>query len=177
MTHEQQFEALKSKFGGAIVKVEFDRVNCPIVWVAKKDIANVLKFVRDAEGFEFQFMADLTAYDDQGSPEAESTGGRFVVVYNLFSPQSKTRFRFKTRVADGEAVPTATTVWEAANWAEREVYDMFGVKFEGHPDLRRILMDVRWEGHPLRKEYPLRKYQLFNDPEQIPVELLEPKKD
>lgn len=170
MTQEKQLEQLASKFGGAVTKVEKDRVGCPIVWVKKESIVEVLKFARDADGFEYQFMSDLTCYDDKDGPEENL--GRFVMVYNLFSPQHKNRIRFKARVADGETIQTAVSVWEAANWAEREVYDMFGVKFEGHPDLRRILMDIRWEGYPLRKEYPLRKYQLFNDPEQIPEHLL-----
>lgn len=175
MNHDQQLEYLTSKFGSAIVKTERDRQNTPIVWAKKEDVIQVLKHLKDAEGLEYQFMADLTAYDDVDGPEEDQ--GRFVVVYQLYSPQFKQRIRVKTRVAEGDSVPTATPLWTAANWAEREVYDMFGVKFEGHPDLRRILMDVRWEGYPLRKDYPLRKYQLFNDPEPIPMHLLEPKKD
>lgn len=175
MNHEQQLENVTSKFAGAVVKTERDRQNQPIVWVKKESVIQLLKHLKEAEGLEYQFLADLTAYDDVDGPEEDQ--GRFVVVYQLYSPQFKQRLRVKSRVADGDAIPTASVLWEAANWAEREVYDMFGVKFEGHPDLRRILMDVRWEGHPLRKEYPLRKYQLFNDPEQIPMHLLEDKKD
>lgn len=169
MNHEQQIEALASKFGGD-VSVERDRQNQPVVWARRSRVIEVLQFLKEAEGFEYAFMADLTCYDDVDGPNESK--GRFVVVYQLYSPQHKQRIRVKARANDGEAVPTATVLWEAANWAEREVYDMFGVKFEGHPDLRRILMDVRWEGHPLRKEYPLRKYQLFNDAEQIPMHLL-----
>jgi NADH/F420H2 dehydrogenase subunit C len=148
-------------------------VGCPIIWAKRDRVIDVLRFLKNTEGYDFLFLSDLTCYDDEDQKnQPHFSLGRFVVVYNLYSPQARTRVRVKTRVADGAAVPTATVLWSAANWAEREVFDMFGVKFDGHPDLRRILMDIRWEGHPLRKEYPLRKYQLFNDPEQIPEHLL-----
>lgn len=169
-TIDTQILKAQEKWGAAITKVEKDKVGCPVVWVKKEQIIDVLKFFKEQEDLAYEFMSDLTAYDDMNQPD--ELLGRFVVVYNLFSPQNKVRIRFKTRVAEGDAVPTATVIWGAANWAEREVFDMFGIKFAGHPDLRRILMDVRWEGHPLRKDYPLRKYQLFNDPEPIPEHLL-----
>jgi NADH/F420H2 dehydrogenase subunit C len=167
---KRQADLAQSKLGASIEALEWDRAGCPVLWVKRDEVIRALKTLKDVEGLEFRFLADLTAYDDQGT--AMEAQGRFVVVYNLFSPQYKTRLRVKTRAGEGVAVPTATGLWDSANWAEREVYDMFGVKFEGHPDLRRILMDVRWEGHPLRKDYPLRKYQLFNDPEPIPEHLL-----
>ena len=94
------------------------------------------------------------------------------MVYNLFSPANKDRLRVKARLNEGESVATATVLWKSANWAEREVYDMYGVRFDGHPDLRRILMDQRWEGHPQRKDYYWRKYQLFLEPEAVPDHLL-----
>ncbi|MEW6056557.1 MAG: NADH-quinone oxidoreductase subunit C [Bdellovibrionota bacterium] len=171
MNIQNQVEVIQSKLGSRVSKIEFDRVGCPIVWASPSNAIEVLRFLRDGEGLEYQFMADLTAYDDQDSDEESQ--GRFVVVYNLYSPENKTRIRVKVRVAEDAEVPTACSVWEAANWAEREVYDLFGIKFSGHPDLRRILLDIRWQGHPLRKDYPLRRYQLFNDPEQIPKQLLE----
>lgn len=137
----------------------------PIVFVKKEVIVDVLKYLRDTTGFEYNFLADITATDEEIEP-------RFHIVYNLFSHVHKCRFRLKVKAKDGEAVPTAVSVWSGANWAEREVYDMFGVKFDGHPDLRRILMDNRWVGHPLRKDYPLRGYQLFTDPMPVDPELL-----
>jgi NADH/F420H2 dehydrogenase subunit C len=172
MNIEQQVEKIKSVFTGPKeLSVEYDRVCCPIFWVKSEHLLELLKFLRDSEGLEYRFMADLTAYDEQGSSEENLS--RFVMVYNLFSPQHKTRVRIKLRVKEHDSVPSAVGVWPAANWAEREVFDMYGIQFDGHPDLRRILMDIRWEGHPLRKDYPLRKYQLFNDPEKIPQHLLE----
>ncbi len=160
----------QERLGAAIVKAESDNIGCPIVWAKKDQVIEVLKFLKENEDTAYDFMSDLTCYDDVDGPEESQ--GRFVVVYNLFSPQNKTRLRVKARVAENDTVPTAVGLWSAANWAEREVFDMFGVRFAGHPDLRRILMDVRWVGHPLRKDYPLRKYQLFNDPEPIPEHLL-----
>jgi len=168
---ENQLSLIQTRLADAVVQTEKDRAGCVIVWVKSERLVEALKFLKEKESLEFRFLADLTAYDTQGLPEESK--GRFVVVYNLYSPQHKVRIRVKTRVADGVSVPTAVPLWSAANWAEREVYDMFGVKFDGHPDLRRILMDVRWEGYPLRKDYPLRKYQIFNDPEQIPMHLLQ----
>jgi NADH/F420H2 dehydrogenase subunit C len=181
MTQQEQLDVLKQKFGNVIVALENDRAGCPIVWVNKEEILLVLSFAKDT--FEYQFLADLTAYDDFGAPDtpqellrdAKATqyyNDRFVVVYNLYSPAMKQRLRIKTRVAEGHTVPTAVGVWAGANWAEREVFDMFGIRFERHPDLRRILMDQRWEGHPLRKDYYWRKYQLFSDCEPIPYHLL-----
>ena len=170
MSHEQQVEQIKSALGTAVVAVEFDSAACPIVWAKRENVIQVLSYLKEGIGCEYRFMADLTAYDEQGS--SEESKSRFVVVYNLFSPQSKLRIRVKVRLQENEALATASELWPAANWAEREVFDMFGIRFDGHPDLRRILMDIRWEGHPLRKDYPLRRYQLFNDPELMPEHLL-----
>jgi NADH-quinone oxidoreductase subunit C len=81
---------------------------------------------------------------------------RFMMVYLLYSIPNKDRLRIKTPVTEEECrIPTASTVWKTANWLEREVFDLFGIKFDGHPDLRRILMTDDWVGHPLRKDYPL----------------------
>ena len=102
--------------------------------------------LRDAE---FDVCSDVTATD--WPPRAE----RFDVVYCLYSTRLRHRIRLKVRVADGVAVDSVTAVWPSANWLEREVYDMFGIRFAGHPDLRRILMPDEWQGHPQRKDYPL----------------------
>ncbi|MBY0469903.1 NADH-quinone oxidoreductase subunit C [bacterium] len=134
----------------------------PIVYVKAEKIVEVLSFVKTDPDFVYDLLSDLTAIDEMPAEP------RFEVVYNLFSYSKPCRMRFKVRVSEGQDVPTLTGVWKGANWAEREVFDMFGIKFRGHPDLRRILMDVRWEGHPLRKDYPLRGYQIF--PTAMPVD-------
>ncbi|MFB3853252.1 MAG: NADH-quinone oxidoreductase subunit C [Vicinamibacterales bacterium] len=104
---------------------------------------------RDDPAMSFDFCSDVTATDWPARPE------RFDVVYSLYSTRHRHRLRLKVRVADGQAVPSVSGVWPAANWLEREVFDMFGIRFAGHPDLRRILMPEEWQGHPQRKDYPL----------------------
>jgi NADH-quinone oxidoreductase subunit C len=166
---KKQVETLKQKFGDAIEEVRMPpeaATDMPTVYVKKESIIPVLQFAKSEPGFEYCFLSDLTATDEEVEP-------RFEVVYHLFSHARFSRIRFKVRVRDGEQVPTAVGVWAGANWAEREVWDMFGVKFAGHPDLRRILMDERWEGHPLRKDFPLRGYQVFTEPMQARPELLD----
>jgi NADH-quinone oxidoreductase subunit C len=95
---------------------------------------------------DFDYLVDITAVDDPKRPE------RFELVYILYSFARNERMRVKTRIAEGVKQPTAVNVHLTANWLEREVYDMFGIEFEGHPDLRRILMPEDWEGFPLRKD-------------------------
>ncbi|MBY0369857.1 NADH-quinone oxidoreductase subunit C [bacterium] len=130
----------------------------PTIIVKKAQIAELLSFLKTDGECAYNFLADITATDEQAEP-------RFEVVYNLCALSSSARIRVKCRVAEGEEVPTATTVWKGADWAEREVYDMYGIRFHAHPNMRRILMDYRWEGYPLRKDYPLDGYQLFPDSE------------
>src|SRR5207248_4851712 len=97
----------------------------------------------------YNYLSDLTAVDWLDRRP------RFDVVYHLLSLTDFVRFRLKLQTDEGEAVPTVTPLWGAANWAEREVWDLFGIEFAGHPDLRRILMPEDWEGYPLRKDYPV----------------------
>ncbi|MBL7715878.1 MAG: NADH-quinone oxidoreductase subunit C [Bdellovibrionales bacterium] len=167
---KKQVAELKAKFGGTIEAVKMpgvDLVEVPVIYVKKDQVIEVLKFMKDQEGFRYEFLADLTAVDEESDP-------RFEVVYNLYAVfTSHSRIRVKCKVREGEEVPTLVNVWPGANWAEREVWDMFGIRFTGHPDLRRILMDERWVGHPLRKDYPLRGYQLFPTPEPIDPKLLD----
>jgi len=165
-----QVEELRAAHPGAVESVlwpESYPTDVPIVFVTRDQILTVLTQLRDNPGMEYNFLSDITA-TDEGDEH-----GRFHVVYHLFSPKNGWRLRLKVRVSEGQEVPSATAVWPAANWVEREVWDMFGVKFSGHPDLRRILMDQRWVGHPLRKDYPLRGYQLFPDPAPVDQSLLE----
>jgi NADH-quinone oxidoreductase subunit C len=121
------------------------RINRPL-W------ASAARFLRDDPACSFEYMVDLTAADYPARPE------RFDVVVHLYSLSKGHLLRIKTSVAEGDTVDTVTTVWKTANWFEREAYDMFGVVFAGHPDLRRILMQQDWVGYPLRKDYPLAGY-------------------
>lgn len=165
---QKQVSELKRKFGEKIEDVKMPGVyptDVPIVYVDKSALLDVLRFVKEAPGFDFNFLADLTATD-------EECVQRFEVIYNLFSHSHRARLRLKVRVKEGEEVPSSVLIWKGANWAEREVFDMFGIRFSGHPDLRRILMDSRWVGHPLRKDYPLKGYQLFTRPEPVDPTLL-----
>jgi len=120
--------------------------------VAPSAIVPVLTFLRDHSQCQFKSVVDITAVD---FPEREK---RFEVVYNLLSIKHAGRIRVKTYAGEADPVPSAISVFRGADWYEREVWDMFGVFFSGHPDLRRILTDYGFEGHPLRKDFPLTGY-------------------
>ena len=144
-------QRLREQFGQALLEVKVWRNETTVV-VRPQDIQGVCRFLRDDPDLAFDFLSDVTGVDRLKLPESSP---RFEVVYHLYSLAHKRRLRLKVRVGEGESVPTVTGVWETANWHEREVYDLFGVPFDGHPDLRRILMPDDWEGHPLRKDYPV----------------------
>ncbi len=112
-------------------------------------IAKLLTFLRDDQNCQFKQLVDVTAVD---YPDREA---RFTVVYNLLSLRQNQRIRVKIPVTEGETLASVVGVFSSANWFEREVWDMYGVAFSGHPDLRRILTDYGFEGHPLRKDFPL----------------------
>jgi NADH-quinone oxidoreductase subunit C len=120
------------------------------VIVPAAHILDVATYLRGAPDARFDYLSDLTATD--WPPRAE---GRFDVVYCLYSTQRRHRVRLKVKVGEQDGLPSVTGVWAAANWLEREVWDMFGVNFTGHPDRRRILMPEDWQGFPQRKDYPL----------------------
>ena len=126
------------------------------------DLLYVLKTVRDDPKLQFRQLSDLTAvhYPDQFD--------RFEVIYQMLSIALNARLRIVTTAADGAIVPSAIELFASANWAEREVWDMFGIFFSGHPDLRRLLTDYGFEGHPLRKDFPLTGYVevRYNDTER-----------
>lgn len=141
-------EKLQGKFESSILEVKQDRGDW-IVTVKKEAIIDVLKLLKHE--CKFDMLTDVTALDYLGKP-----GDRFCVVYQLTSVLFKDRLRVKAPVAENACtIESATQVYASANWLEREVYDLFGIRFDKHPDLRRILMTSDWEGHPLRKDYPL----------------------
>jgi NADH-quinone oxidoreductase subunit C len=127
------------------------------VMLKKEMIKDVCLFLRDEPSLKMNHLSDLTAVDFSKYPG--DTGPRFEVVYNMISLVHRHRIRLKVRVPEEDPrVDSVTSVWHTANWHERETYDLMGVQFDGHPDLRRILLPEDWEGHPLRKEYPLKGY-------------------
>ncbi len=114
-----------------------------------EDLIRFCKFLRDNPQFRFEQLSDITAVD---WPEKIP---RFCMVYHLLSVSAQIRLRLTLWVKDGQTVPSVTAIWPAANWYEREVWDMYGIQFDDHPDLRRILTDYGFEGHPQRKDFPL----------------------
>ncbi|MDA7705310.1 NADH-quinone oxidoreductase subunit C [Rickettsiales bacterium] len=125
-----------------------------IIYVKKDSIINFLTFLRDDENLKFKMLIDLFGADLLGirSP-------RFEVIYNLLSFKYNSRLVVKVALNDGESIATATKIFEAANWAERELFDMYGIKFDNHPDLRRLLTDYNFQHFPLRKDFPLTGYE------------------
>jgi NADH-quinone oxidoreductase subunit C len=120
--------------------------------VVTEQIARVLKYLRDDPACKFHVLIDICGVD---FPERAN---RFEVVYHLLSPTQNARIRVKATTDERTAVPSVCDVYPAANWFEREAFDMYGILFSGHPDLRRILTDYGFEGHPMRKDFPLTGY-------------------
>jgi NADH-quinone oxidoreductase subunit C len=149
---------LREAFGERIVEAHDFRGDHAAV-VDRSAVIDLLRFCRDDPALRFEMLMDLTAVDYLAYPGRED-GPRFEVVYHLYSLTHNHRLRVKVRVEEDDGrVPTATGLWPIANWFEREAWDMFGVRFEGHPDLRRLLMYEEFEGHPLRKDYPVNRRQ------------------
>jgi NADH-quinone oxidoreductase subunit C len=122
-------------------------------------LTEALAFCRDDAALRYDMLIDLPAVDYLKYPGRED-GPRFDVIYHLYSVDHNHRLRLKVPVEQDDAsVPTASSVWPIANWLEREVWDMYGIRFEGHPDLRRLLMYEEFVGHALRKDYPINRRQ------------------
>ncbi|HEU4434521.1 MAG TPA: NADH-quinone oxidoreductase subunit C [Pyrinomonadaceae bacterium] len=140
---------LKAKFGDAIGDAS-EFIGQLSLHVAPERIVEVCDYLKTDEKTPFDYLSDLTCvhYPDRGAMP-------FEVVYNLFSISTNERVRLKVKTSDAAGVESVTGVWPAANWLEREVYDLFGIRFANHPDLRRLLLPPDWEGYPLRKDFPL----------------------
>lgn len=144
---KQVVEKLKAEFG-ALVLAEAEHRGETTVTVERTEIVKICTFLRDACGYNL--LSDLCGVDYLGRTP------RFEVVYNMYSISAKTRLRVKVLVEEADAsVDTVSGVWSTANWHERECWDLMGISFNNHPDLRRILMPADWQGHPLRKDYPV----------------------
>ncbi|MDE0033713.1 MAG: NADH-quinone oxidoreductase subunit C/D [Deltaproteobacteria bacterium] len=161
---------LEGRFGADAFTAQETRCGFPTLWTSRERLAAVLKFLKTEVERPFGTLYDLTAIDERfrrqrdGQPDND-----FTVLYHLLSYGRNEDLCIKVPVSDGDAsLPTATGLWPSANWYEREVWDMFGVRFDGHPSLRRILMPLTWEGHPLRKEHPARATEM--GPFELPDE-------
>ena len=119
------------------------------IYVPADRLVDTCRALRDADALRFTTIIEITAADY--IPRQP----RFEVVYHLLSISRRARLRLKVKVHEGGTIPTVQGVWKGAGWPEREVWDMFGIVFDGHPDLRRLLMPEDWEGHPARKDYPV----------------------
>lgn len=152
MEKEKITDILKKNFSDKIeeVRIEFGD---EIAVIEKKSLLEVAKFLKNAP-YSFTLLLDLTCVDYQDED------WRYEMVYHFFSLERNQKVRIKARLPKkNPGIESLTSLWKNANWLEREVYDMFGIHFEGHPDLRRLFMYDGFEGHPLRKDYPLRKRQ------------------
>lgn len=132
------------------------------ILVPVEDLFDVLKFLKEDEDYSFTMLVDLTAVDYLGKRDSDR---RFEIVYHLYSLKYREYLRVKTVLPEAnQRVPSITSLWTGANWLEREVFDMFGIEFDGHPNLKRILMWDDFDGHPLRKDYPLREEPPLPEP-------------
>lgn len=138
---------LKEKFLNSILEVTTFRGEVTVT-VPKGEIFEICKFLHSDPDLQYHLLTDLCGLDF--FPQTP----RFGVVYHLCSLKSNQRLRLKARVGEMESIPSVESIWKIANWYEREAYDLFGISFENHPDLRRILLWDGYEGHPLRKDYP-----------------------
>ena len=148
-------EKLKAANAGWVTDIK-DALGEVTVTVPAGSIVDICNVMKDEHGFDL--LADLCGADR--GPEEDP---RFEVNYHLFSTTHHNRIRLKVRLTEDDAkVPSVTSVWKTANWHERETYDLVGVVFDGHPDLRRILLPSDFDGHALRKDYPLRGYEPYS---------------
>ncbi|MBX9592010.1 MAG: NADH-quinone oxidoreductase subunit C [Hyphomonadaceae bacterium] len=151
MTLEELSSHVEAKLQGAVLQREIARGELTLV-VVREEIVRVLTELRQDSDCLFEVLIDICGVD---YPERER---RFDVVYHLLSPRKNQRIRVKCETDEDMPVPSAVGVFPAANWFEREAYDMYGILFSGHPDLRRILTDYGFQGYPLRKDFPLTGY-------------------
>jgi NADH-quinone oxidoreductase subunit C len=141
-------DRIREKFSDQVVEVTYYASEVTVK-LKQERAEEIWRFLRDDPGLRFDYLSNLTALHWPERPKP------FEVVYHLFSISTRQRVNLKLDVGEGEQPPTASRVWPTANWHEREVFDLFGIRFHGHPDMTRILMTDEWVGHPLRKDYPL----------------------
>lgn len=153
---------LKEKFGEKVLGTHEQHGDETAV-IKPGALLEIARFLKDDPDFEMNFLMDLTAVDGLKL----NWNPRFQAVYHFFSLKHGHRLRLKVPCADGGSVPSLTLLWPVANWFERECWDLLGIKFDGHPNLTRIMMYEGFVGHPLRKDYPINKRQPLIGPGAI----------
>ena len=153
---------LKNKFPDAVLSEQATRDEFPTLWIQANDVIPITKFLKKEIENPYKMLYDLTAIDEQARQHrADQPAGHFTIVYHLLSFERNTFIRLKVSlITIDSSIASITSVWPSANWYEREVYDLFGITFTGHPDLRRILMPKTWVGHPLQKCHPARATEM-----------------
>jgi len=161
------------KFGESSFVRQHTAEDMPTLWLGRNKLLEVLKFLRDDYRPRYEMLLDVTAIDERlrvhraGQPDSE-----FTVVYQLISYSGNCDIRLKVALKDADLnIPTIISLWPAANWHERECWDMFGVVFTGHPNLSRIYTPPTWEGHPLRKDHPARATEM--DPYRLDDDIVD----
>ncbi len=166
-------QEIETRFG-SVLAIQPTRDGIPTLWAADTQVKSLLKFLKNEISAPYKMLFDLTAIDErqrvnrQGQPESD-----FTVVYTLLSFDRNSDVRIKVPLKEDHLnLPSIVDIWPAANWYEREVWDMFGITFDGHPNMRRILMPTTWQGHPLRKDHPARGTEMgpFQMPEDKEIE-------
>jgi NADH-quinone oxidoreductase subunit C len=151
MTAREIFDIVKAQFGNAVVEVKPDAVVDPYIVLVPAGLTEICKFLRDDERLQFDYMMCQSGVD--------YNNGTLGSMYHLSSMKLGHKIVLRVVVPkENPVVPSVVSVWAAANWMERETYDLIGIVYEGHPDLRRILLPYDWEGHPLRKDYKVPEF-------------------
>ncbi len=151
MIPQEITEKVKARFGASVLETTIDGVIDPFIKVSPATVKDIALFLRDTDELSFDALMCLSGVD--------YTGGKLGVVYHLHSMKWNHKIVLKVEVStENPHVQSVESVWKTANWHEREAFDMIGIVFDGHPDLRRILMPYDWEGHPLRKDYQVPEY-------------------
>lgn len=165
---------IKENLDNHVGAYEFKK-NELVLYAVRSGICKVLSFLRDDKECHCELLMDITAVDYPERAHEQGTG-RFEVVYSLLSLRHNHRIRVKIYTDEFELIPSATSVFSSAGWFEREVWDMYGILFDGHNDLRRILTDYGFEGHPQRKDFPLTGYVELRYDEELKRVVYEPVK-
>ena len=153
---------IREEFGDRLLAEQATCDGIPTLWVERQHLKDMLRYLKEKSAPHFEMLFDITAIDErlrvhrEGQPASE-----FTVVYHLMSFSSNCDARVKVPLQDADLIlPSVIELWPSANWYERETWDMFGIRFDGHPHLYRILLPPTWEGHPLRKEHPARATEM-----------------